>query len=120
MKRINIIFALLAFSFITCDDDFLNEPPLDRITENDVWNDKALMDTYLFKIYDRMPWDYLESFWDVGGSQRDAISDLARGTYAWTGLHNQYCKLRSIRYTPFRASNQKWFLQGVCSPYNKL
>ena len=77
MKRINIIFALLAFSFITCDDDFLNEPPLDRITENDVWNDKALMDTYLFKIYDRMPWDYLESFWDVGGSQRDAISDLA-------------------------------------------
>ena len=90
MKRINIIFALLAFSFITCDDDFLNEPPLDRITENDVWNDKALMDTYLFKIYDRMPWDYLESFWDVGGSQRDAISDLARGTYAWTGLHNQY------------------------------
>ena len=86
MKRINIIFALLAFSFITCDDDFLNEPPLDRITENDVWNDKALMDTYLFKIYDRMPWDYLESFWDVGGSQRDAISDLARGTYAWTGI----------------------------------
>ena len=32
MKRINIIFALLAFSLITCDDDFLNEPPLDRIT----------------------------------------------------------------------------------------
>jgi len=90
MKRINIIFALLALTFITCDDDFLNEPPLDRITENDVWSDKALMDTYFFKIYDRMPWDYLESFWDVGGSQRDAISDLARGTYAWTAAHNQY------------------------------
>ena len=90
MKRINIIFALFALTFITCDDDFLNEPPLDRITENDVWSDRALMDTYFFKIYDRMPWDYLESFWDVGGCQRDGISDLARGTYTWTALLNQY------------------------------
>lgn len=90
MKRIKIILAILTFTFIACSDDFLNEPPLDRITENDVWSDKALMDTYLFKIYDRMPWDYLESFWDVHGSQRDAISDLARGTYSWTALHNQY------------------------------
>ncbi|MGB4742609.1 MAG: RagB/SusD family nutrient uptake outer membrane protein [Flavobacteriaceae bacterium] len=90
MKRINIIFALFALAFITCDDDFLNEPPLDRITENEVWSDKALMDTYFFKIYDRMPWDYLESFWDVGGCQRDGISDLARGTYTWTALLNQY------------------------------
>ncbi len=90
MKRINLILAILTFTFIACSDDFLNEPPLDRITENDVWNDKALMDTYLFKIYDRMPWDYLEAFWDVHGCQRDGISDLARGTYTWTALLNTY------------------------------
>jgi hypothetical protein len=90
-KYTHILLLIVTFNLtLSCGDDFLNEPPLDRITENDVWNDKNLMDAYLFKIYDRMPWDYLESFWDVGGSQRDAISDLARGTYSWTALNNQY------------------------------
>jgi hypothetical protein len=90
MKHITYIFALFAFYLVACDDDFLNQPPLDRITENDVWNDKNLTDAYLFKIYDRMPWDYLEDFWGVGGSHRDALSDLARGTYSWTALNNTY------------------------------
>ena len=90
MKHIQFIFAILALTFIACDDDFLNQPPLDRITENDVWSDKNLTDTYLFKIYDRMPWDYLEDFWGVGGSHRDALSDLAMGTYSWTALNNTY------------------------------
>ena len=66
MKRIKIILlAILSFNYIACSDDFLNEPPLDRITENDVWKDKALMDAYLFKIYDNMPWDYLKDFWSA-------------------------------------------------------
>tara|TARA_R110001583_G_scaffold46395_2_gene145520 strand:+ start:8421 stop:10214 length:1794 start_codon:yes stop_codon:yes gene_type:complete len=90
MKRINLILAIITFTFIACSDDFLNEPPLDRITENDVWSDVNLTDAYLFKIYDKMPWDYLEDFWGVGGSSRDALSDLARGTYSWTALNNQY------------------------------
>ncbi len=91
MKQIKLILATLMITFIvSCSDDFLNEPPLDRITENDVWSDKNLMDAYLFKIYDRMPWDYLEDFWGVGGSHRDALSDLARGTYSWTNLHNTF------------------------------
>lgn len=90
MKRIKFIIAMLTLTLVACSDDFLNQPPLDRITENDVWNDKNLMDAYLFKIYDRMPWDYLEDFWGVGGSHRDALSDLARGTYSWTDLNNIY------------------------------
>jgi len=89
MKRIKIILlAIISFNYIACSDDFLNEPPLDRITENDVWSDVNLTDAYLFKIYDRMPWDYLEDFWGVGGSHRDILSDLARGTYSWTTANN--------------------------------
>ena len=91
-KYVNIILVILTFTLtVSCSDDFLNEPPLDRITENDVWNDKNLMDAYLFKIYDRMPWDYLEDFSAGGfGSHRDGLSDLARGTYSWTQLNNQF------------------------------
>ncbi|MBL7474102.1 RagB/SusD family nutrient uptake outer membrane protein [Robertkochia sediminum] len=91
MKLIKIIVAAILFvNVLSCSDDFLSQPPLDRVTENDVWNDKNLMDAYLFKIYDRMVWDYLEDFWGVGGSHRDALSDLARGTYSWTALNNVY------------------------------
>lgn len=90
MKRYNILFLILTLSFIACNDDFLNEPPLDRITESDVWSDRNLMDTYLFKIYDNMPWDYLQDFgYGAGwGAHRDALSDLARSTYAWTPASN--------------------------------
>ncbi len=93
MKRIHLIIILLPLIFFTgCSDDFLNEPPLDRITENDVWNDKALMDAYLFQIYENMPWDYLKDFGGGagGGAQRDALSDLARSTYSWTPATNQF------------------------------
>ena len=93
MKLIKSIITILIITFtVSCSDDFLNQPPLDRINDSDVWNDKNLMDAYLFKIYDRMPWDYLEDFsggsW--GGGHRDAISDLARSTYSWTQLTNEF------------------------------
>ena len=92
MKRIKIILlALISLSYVNCSDDFLNEPPLDRITDNDVWNDKALMDAYLFKIYDNLPWDYLKDFWGAGfGAHRDALTDLARSTYSWTSANNTF------------------------------
>jgi len=91
MKRIKIILlAILSFNYIACSDDFLNQPPLDSITENDVWSDKALMDAYIFKIYDNVPWDYLKDFWGAGAVYRDGLSDLARSTYSWTGANNNF------------------------------
>lgn len=92
MKRIKIfLLALISLSYISCSDDFLNQPPLDRLTDEDVWKDKALMDAYLFKIYDNMPWDYLKDFWGAGfGAHRDALTDLARSTYSWTSANNTF------------------------------
>jgi hypothetical protein len=91
-KYINIILAVIILSLTSCTKDFLNEPPLDRITENDVWNDKALTDAYLFQIYEDMPWDYLKDFGGGagGGAQRDVLSDLAMSTYSWTPATNQF------------------------------
>jgi hypothetical protein len=92
MKRYIILLAMLVLTFTACKDDFLNEPPLDRITESDVWSDRDLMDTYLFKIYDNMPWDYLKDFGGGagGGAHRDALSDLAMSTYSWTPANNTF------------------------------
>lgn len=93
MKPIKyIILLIFAVNILACSDDFLNQPPLDQITDVDVWNDKALMDAYLFKIYDDMPWDYLKDFWGGAGSgaHRDVLSDLARSTYSWTPATNTF------------------------------
>ena len=90
MKR-NLLFLTLLVSVISsCKKEFLNQPPLDRITESDVWSDRDLMDTYIFKIYDNMPWDYLKDFGGGAGwgAHRDALTDLAMSTYSWTPAYN--------------------------------
>jgi hypothetical protein len=91
MKQINLILAIITLAFFSCGDDFLNEPPLAQLLESNVWGDKDLTDSYIFQIYENMPWDYLKDFGGAGfGSQRDALSDLAMGTYAWTQNYNEF------------------------------
>jgi len=89
MKANTILILVLILVGISCND-FLDEPPLDRITENDVWSDRDLMDTYLYQIYEDMPWDYLKDFGGGAGwgAHRDALSDLAMSTYSWTPANN--------------------------------
>lgn len=90
MKFNIILITILIFTLSSCAEGFLNQPPLDRITESDVWSDRDLMDTYIFKIYDNMPWDYLQDFGGGAGwgAHRDALSDLAMSTYSWTPASN--------------------------------
>ena len=104
MKRNIILLTILILATTSCQKDFLNEPPLDRITESDVWSDRDLMDTYLFKIYDNMPWDYLKDFGGGAGfgAHRDALTDLAMSTYSWTPANN------SIRPGNWGTSTNYW------------
>lgn len=89
MKNYKYILLALLFTSVSCND-FLDAPPLDRITEEDVWSDKDLMDTYFFQIYENMPWDYLKDFGGGAGwgAHRDVLSDLAMSTYSWTPANN--------------------------------
>ncbi|WP_051605408.1 RagB/SusD family nutrient uptake outer membrane protein [Sediminibacter sp. Hel_I_10] len=91
MKTHFFILSLMVVTLFSCSD-YLNEPPLDRITENDVWSDKNLMDSYFFQIYDRMPFDYLADFGGGagGGAFRDALTDIARSSYSWTPATNTF------------------------------
>jgi hypothetical protein len=104
MKQNILILAMLLLGSTSCQKDFLNEPPLDRITESDVWSDRDLMDTYLFKIYDNMPWDYLKDFGGGAGwgAHRDALTDLAMSTYSWTPANN------TIRLGNWGTSTNYW------------
>ena len=104
MKRYTFFLTLVVLAATSCKKEFLNQPPLDQITESDVWSDRDLMDTYLFKIYDNMPWDYLKDFGGGAGygAQRDALTDLATSTYSWTPANN------SIRPGNWGTSTNYW------------
>lgn len=104
MNRYILFLTITILISTSCQKEFLNQPPLDRITESDVWSDRDLMDTYIFKIYDNMPWDYLQDFGGGAGwgAQRDALTDLAMSTYAWTPANN------SIRPGNWGTSTNYW------------
>lgn len=88
MKKLTLI--ILSVLLLASCKKFLNEPPLDRITDADVWKDRALTDTYIYKIYDNMPWCYLSDFGGAGNAFRPALSDEARSTYDWTEATTRY------------------------------
>ena len=80
MKIKNIIsLALLLFAISSCDD-FLNQSPLNKITEDDVFGTEAGIEAYMSTLYNRLP---IEDFnygsesgfnnW-VGGCFQPAIS----------------------------------------------
>lgn len=51
MKKIISIFILASMFLLSCQEDVLDKVPLDLITDAAVWNDKALIDTYLTEQY---------------------------------------------------------------------
>lgn len=92
MRHLKLLIIIPTVFFTSCLDGFLDQPPLDRITDNDVWRDRDLMDSYIYKIYDNMPWDYLQDFGGSAGwgAHREILSDIAMSTYSWTPAYNTY------------------------------
>lgn len=60
MKRLLIIFTVISIVFITtsCEDDIFDRQPLDKISDSDVWDDPALLRSYLTDAYQRMPFNH--------------------------------------------------------------
>ncbi|WP_170146688.1 RagB/SusD family nutrient uptake outer membrane protein [Maribacter vaceletii] len=57
MKRTKILLALIAVFVITisCDEDFLEREPLDKISDSAVYNDEGYVEATLFRLYNYMP-----------------------------------------------------------------
>lgn len=53
MKKIIVIIATILISFASCFD-YLDKKPLDLISDDDVWNDEALVEAYLSNLYYQM------------------------------------------------------------------
>jgi hypothetical protein len=95
MKHINIykyFLIVIAYSFISCNDNFLELKPLDKISQEDVWNDPALMEAYVNDAYSRMPNGFNNYMWlhtlcdEAGQRGRSAYQSYYEGILVPTDL----------------------------------
>ncbi len=57
MKKIKYILFLSLFISFSCGEDVFELTPLDKISDADVWNDPALMRSYLTDVYQKLPFN---------------------------------------------------------------
>jgi len=61
MKKIICLFACLAL--LSCTDDFLDKKPIDRISDDAVFKDQALIDAYIYELYNELPLHKNDAGW---------------------------------------------------------
>ena len=80
-KILFLVFAVVAISQTSCNEDFLNTQPLDKISSEATWADGPLSEAFVFNVY---------SFLGYGGFEEEAlaaITDEAMFTHAGRGLN---------------------------------
>jgi hypothetical protein len=55
MKKLMAIFTLLSIVFLSCKKNVLDIDPTDRVAENAVWTDEALIKAYHNELYNAIP-----------------------------------------------------------------
>lgn len=94
--NIVVIFLLFVIPIVSCKKDFLDKKPLNIISDDAVFSDKALTEAYLYNIYNSMPvgyGGYFEGGLGFPGGFRptgygitdilDGSTDLARSPSNW-------------------------------------
>lgn len=83
MKRYRLYYLALAVLFlipVSCNDDFLNTKPLDKISSDATWADGPLAQAFIFNVYSALGY---------GGFEEEslaALTDEAMFTHAGRGL----------------------------------
>lgn len=76
------IVALISVLF-SCEEDILNRKPLDRISDDDVWESESLLEGYVIDLYSRMPhnaWNREWVYTDEGTTSGSNENAMTRGT----------------------------------------
>lgn len=67
IKKIVILIAAAFIGLVSCNEDFLNTQPLDKISSDATWGDGALSEAFVFNIY---------SYLGYGGFEEEGLSGL--------------------------------------------
>ena len=58
-----LIVIIVSACMVSCQDDFLDKKPLDRMTEADVWNDATLIEAYVVSKYRALNNGFSQEAW---------------------------------------------------------
>jgi hypothetical protein len=78
MKNIILVVAIIAF-FSSCREEFLDRPVMDRIGDGVVFDDPVLVEAYLYKAYNQMPYGYAYRQYDVDGAYAPGMDSRGYG-----------------------------------------
>lgn len=91
----NLLYSILLLTlFSGCQKDFLDREPLDMLTSDAVFKSEALVEAYLYKIYNYIPNGYgflnylqpgneLVSYSDQGAYMIDCLTDIMTNKSGW-------------------------------------
>ncbi len=98
-----IIGMYFLFIFIGCEDEVLDKSPKTVLTENELWNDKNLMEKYLYSTYNALPTVWGISYYN---------------TAAWTGGIAMLVNVSDEGFDQYNADNLWLMNQGNISSDN--
>lgn len=101
----NKIFIIVLIALITSTyscEDVLNRPPLDKISDSDVWQDESLMKGYVIDLYSRFPsFAFIDYFYysDEGTGSSGNSNAVTMGTMSKSNVPSniQYWDYEYIR-----------------------
>lgn len=105
MKRIKSIIAVLSVILVTtvsCNTDFLNTQPLDKISSEATWADGALSEAFIFNVY---------SFLGYGGFEEQALAaytDEAMFTHAGRNINTFTEGTESPNNVAWQSATYEW------------
>ncbi|MDR1335565.1 MAG: RagB/SusD family nutrient uptake outer membrane protein [Tannerella sp.] len=110
MKKINQIICILAILFVSACNDVLDMKPLDKLSENDVWNDQALIQLYVNTVYrGSLP----------SGFQGDLLSSACDEAYCIHNSGNFRLILRG-ELSPDNVNDLSWTLNYWKTAYSRI
>ena len=79
MKNIQYLLMLTATLLFSCDDDFLDRAPKDKLSEASVWSDFQLAEAYTNGLYVGLPNGFARGY-----TMLSATTDEANMSYTWS------------------------------------
>ncbi|MFI2742835.1 RagB/SusD family nutrient uptake outer membrane protein [Zhouia sp. PK063] len=133
MKKI-LTFLILGTVLLSCNDDFLDQVPNDRLTFDETFSKKSTVDQYLANIYSRIPNEFAQRYttvqnsgpWTGASDEAEYVWSFHWGNYlnvgSWDPTTQEVSTLWSNFYRGIRAAST--FIQNIdacqdCGVYTK-
>ena len=110
LKQLTIYALLLMLGGASCKDSILDKQPIDKLSEDAVWSDPKLVETYVNSKYQDMTWGFQEVMWSSLSDESMFKHDygthaINRGEVTATNNPGYYADIWGRNYSYIRDAN---------------